>query len=109
MFAVRVPYDRRVAVREGCNQGRVIGDIGMLPTGQFIEALVPVIPNDFMFLESDGCLRVYTGILGDPYHGYPGFVRADEVCVVPYSYAYWRDHPAFASSSAEKWLQVCEN
>lgn len=109
VFAVRVPYDRRVAVREGCNQGRVIGDIGMLPTGQFIEALVPVIPNDFMFLESDGCLRVYTGILGDPYHGYPGFVRADEVCVVPYSYAYWRDHPAFASSSAEKWLQVCEN
>lgn len=100
----------RAALTEGCNGGRVIGDLGLLdaePRPQQIEALVPGVPEDLRFLVSDGCVRVASPILGAPSQGFLGYLRAADVCVVQASYAYWVAQPATGEVFAQYRLQRC--
>ena len=99
---------RRAALTEGCNQGRVIGEIGELEDAHlYLEAEVVAIPRDLEFLQSNGCVRVFSGILGDPIHGYAGYVQANDVCIATPSYDYWIGQPVFLKTPGVARLVRC--
>ena len=99
---------RRAALTEGCNQGRVIGEIGELEDPHlYLEAEVVAIPRDLEFLQSNGCVRVFSGILGDPIHGYAGYVQANDVCIAAPSYDYWIGQPVFLKTPGVVRLVRC--
>ncbi|MFZ2421464.1 MAG: hypothetical protein WA029_10000 [Anaerolineae bacterium] len=99
---------RRAAITEGCNQGRVIGEIGELnATHLYLEAEVVSVPEDCQFLAQYGCIRVFSGILGDPSHGYAGYVQANDVCAPPESFDYWMAQPFMATLPGGELLRRC--
>ncbi len=99
---------RRAAITEGCNQGRVIGEIGELNAPHlYLEAEVVSVPEDYQFLVPYGCIRVFSGILGDPSHGYAGYVQADDICVSPNSFDYWMAKPSLVTLPGRELLRRC--
>jgi hypothetical protein len=99
---------RNAQVTEGCRQGRVIGAIGeLVQQHQQLEAEVVLIPGDLRFLADEGCVRVFTGILGEPTHGFLGYVQAGDVCIVRHSYDYWRTQRTFQDAPGIDRLTPC--
>lgn len=99
---------RRAAITEGCNQGRVIGEIGELDSVRlYLEAEVVGVPEDCQFLAQYGCIRVFSGILGDPSHGYAGYVQADDICISPESFDYWMAQPSLVTLPGRELLRRC--
>lgn len=99
---------RRAAITEGCNQGRVIGEIGELDSVRLsLEAEVVSVPEDYQFLAQYGCIRVFSGILGDPSHGYAGYVQANDVCASPKNFDYWMAQPSMTTLPGRELLRRC--
>lgn len=107
---LRAPSGRFVSVQEGCLSGLEIGQIGLLPQySQQVEAEVPVVPDDLLLLSINGCIRVFTGIVGRPDYGFPGYVQAEEVCVVRSSYDYWQNQAVFYLTDGISRLRPCDD
>jgi hypothetical protein len=105
---LRAPSGRSATVRNDCLTGSVIGAIGLLPQySQQMEAEVPLVPEDLHLLSVNGCIRVFTGIMGRPDRGFSGYVQAEEVCVVRSSYDYWKDLASFYQTAGIDGLRRC--
>lgn len=110
LLKLRSLTGRRASITEGCNQGRVIGEIGALSNPPIqLESEVVRVPEDLGFLAQYGCVRVYTGILGDPSHGYAGYVQANDVCVSGEGYDYWIAQDVFKNLPSRSRLLRCEH